>query len=445
MKRLKRFFTAPRLIAVSFFLLILFGAGLLSLPISSKSREWTGFVDSLFTATSATCVTGLTVFDTFSYWSIFGQVVIILLIQIGGIGCMTLVSLVVILINGKITARDEKLLMQAAGVLNMSDTFKLVKKIIKFTLITELLGAIALSTQFVQEFGWIRGLYSSVFIAISAFCNAGFDLFGDKAIGSVSYFFDNPTVIITLSLLIFLGGLGFIVWNDVIRNKLKFKKYLLHTKIVLTMTIVLVIGGFTVFFFSEKSYAFAGMSLKERILSAIFQSVSPRTAGFYSVSQASLSQCGMFLTIVLMAIGGSPGSTAGGIKTTTIFVVMVSQFATARKNREITTFRYRINESTVREANSIVTIYLSLIIIATLVMTWIESLPIIHVLYEVVSAVATVGLTVGITPGLTTASHLILTALMFIGRIGGLTFAFMLSEKQSHPPISRPAGQILIG
>lgn len=446
MNKITRFFTSSRLIALSFARLILLGGMLLSLPISSANGASTPFIDALFTSASASCVTGLTVRDTLTHWSLFGKVLILLLIQIGGIGCMTVISLMVRLFHGKLATRNETVLMQSVGVLNRKDVLTLFKNVILFTFSAEGVGAVLLSIRWIPQFGFVRGFFTACFTSVSAFCNAGFDLFGDLGIGSLSYHSNDIYTMLVISLLIICGGLGFIVWSDLFVTGLRLKKLQFHTKAVLLVTATLLATGTVFFFFSEQNVAMEGLSLPERWLSSFFQSVTTRTAGFYGFDQSSLSSAGVVGSIILMAIGGSPGSTAGGMKTTTVLVVLLAELSTARKNREIGIFRRRIDNETVRQANSIFVIYLSLIFLACGAICLIDpAFSLGEILFETVSAIATVGLSLGITAELSAASQAIIIGLMYIGRIGGLTFAFVLSEKQYHAPISRPTGQLLIG
>ncbi len=438
--------TASRLIALSFLMPILAGTFLLFLPISSRAGEFTPFPDALFTATSATCVTGLSVYDTLSYWSSFGKAVILLLIQLGGIGCMTVVTLILNLLGARVTARDESLLMQSVGIINKRDVLHLVRRVALFTLCFEGAGALLLSFRLCTALGLSRGIVASIFTSVSAFCNAGFDLFGDLGAGSLSYFAADPYVLGVLSFLIVSGGLGFIVWSDLFSCRFRLRRLQFHTKAVLAVTLFLLLFGTAFFLLSEWNAAFADMAIAEKLLASAFQSVTTRTAGFYAFDQGTLSGAGVIGSIVLMCIGGSPGSTAGGMKTTTVLVVLLSELSTVRKNREITLFRRRIDGKTVRQASTVAVIYLSLILFSAALISLLDpSHTLEKILFEATSAVATVGLTMGITAELSTLSHLVLIALMYIGRIGGLTFAFVLAERHTPPPISRPTGQLLIG
>ena len=439
MIHLKKKLTQTRLIALSFVGIIIMGTLLLMLPISSRAGTWSNPVDALFTATSATCVTGLVVADTYTHWTIFGQCVILVLIQIGGLGFMTLITTLAMVLHRKIGLQDRKILMQSTGNISISGS-------VLGTVIFESVGAIALSTQFIPLFGWKKGIYASVFHAVSAFCNAGFDVMGMKEAGSsLTFFVENPVVNLTIMALIVLGGIGFLVWSDVIRCRLRFRKLQLHSKLVVVTTAILIFGGWLLFYLFEQKHSMASLDTGGRLLASLFQSVTPRTAGFNTVQMSELSEPGTVLTTILMFIGGSSGSTAGGIKTTTIAVLLLSAIASARRDNNVNVFHYRLDHDTLRQASSIVTIYMILVMSAVLAICGIEQLPMKDVLFEVVSAVGTVGLSTGITPGLCGASKLILALLMYAGRIGGLTFVVMVSERKEQPPLTKPLGKILVG
>jgi len=434
-----------RIVARSFLITILTGAVLLVLPISSAAGRTTNFVDSLFTATSATCVTGLVVTDTAAHWSVFGKIVIMLLIQIGGLGTMTIVTTVMVLLKRKLSLYDSQLIMQSAGATSRGGILGLLRNIFTGTILFELLGAGALATQFVPLFGWRRGIFYSIFHSVSAFCNAGFDILGDFRGGSsLSAFAMNPVVNLTICALIVIGGLGFVVWNDILGSGFRIRKLQVHSKLVLTATGVLIAGGWALFLLFEHDHAFAQFSPWGKALAALFQSVTPRTAGFASVDQATLSESGSFLTIFLMFVGGSPGSTAGGIKTTTMAVVLIGLAASASGSQP-TVFRRRIDDETIRTASAVSTIYFFLVLFSTMVICRLEPFPLKDVAFEVVSAVGTVGLSMGITSHLHAAAKLILTFLMYSGRIGGLTAVIILSQGRKTPAVSHPAAKLLIG
>jgi len=438
--------TYTQIIAVGFAAVMLLGGFLLTLPVSSATGEWTGFADSLFTATSATCVTGLIVFDTYTHWSLFGKIIIITMIQIGGIGFMTVVALFAMFLKKQISLSQRKLLMQSAGTMEIGSIVQLVKKIAVGTFAFEAVGAVILSFTFCPMFGTSDGIFTSIFISISAFCNAGFDLLGRNGqFSSLTSVADCPSVIITITLLIIIGGLGFLVWSDIAKNRFNLKKYSLHSKIVLTATTALIVGGTVFFFITENNAALAGMSFPEKLLHAFFLSASPRTAGFNAVDLGELSQSGKLMTIVFMLIGGSPGSTAGGIKTTTIVVLVVGAISFAKGSSGICIFKRRLDDDDVKRAAAILSIYIIIIIIAVSVLCMIEPFPLDDMVFEVASAVGTVGLTLGITPSLSLVSKIILIILMFGGRIGALSLAMVLAEKRVPILTDRPVEKILIG
>jgi trk system potassium uptake protein TrkH len=358
---------------------------------------------------------------------------------------MTLITGFAALIKKRVSLRNTQILMESAGNDELSGIRPLIRRIFVGTIIFEAAGALLLSTQFIPIFGWRTGIIYSVFHSVSAFCNAGFDILGDYAGGaSLSAFATNPVVNITVMLLIIIGGLGFIVWNDLITTKFKLSKLKFHTKLVLVTTGVLIALGFALFLLFEHNHAFSDYTWGQKILLALFQSVTPRTAGFATVPMSSLSDSGSILTMVLMLIGGSPGSTAGGIKTTTIAVVIITTYASAKKT-EPTVFNRRIGDDAIRKAGSICTIYMVAIFVATMIICSVEALPLKEALFEVVSAIGTVGLSMGITPGLNYVAKGILTAFMFAGRIGGLSLAFAISGRQASSAVGRPEGKVLIG
>ncbi len=444
-KWLKRM-SATRLIALSFLIVILSGSLLLCLPCSSRTGEWTGFPDALFTATSATCVTGLVVFDTFSHWSLFGQFIILLMIQIGGIGLMTIIIMLFIFLKRKISLHERLLLMQSAGTVRISGMVKLVKRIVKGTLICEGIGALFLAVRFIPQMGLLTGSYYAVFHSVSAFCNAGFDLMGRfEQFSSLTAYEQDPVVNITIMLLIIVGGIGFLVWDEIVRYGIRFGKYSLHAKIVLSTTAFLILMGTAGFFIFEYHGNLEGLSLPQKLLSSAFMSVTTRTAGFNSMDTASLSESGSLLSMILMFIGGSPGSTAGGIKTSTLAVVFFAMVSMSRGHSQITLFKRSLNANLVKHAAVIIIIYLSGILLATIIICHVEPYSITDILFETISAAATVGLSRGLTPSLSLLSHMILAFLMFAGRIGGLSMMLVFGEQKQKPPLNRPAEPIIIG
>lgn len=440
--------TGTQLISLSFLLVIAAGTALLCLPVSTKGEGGASVADALFTSVSATCVTGLIVKDTFSYWSGFGQAVILCMIQIGGLGLMTVISLLFLFAGKRLSLNDRKLMMQSSGNDSMSDGLgAFVRNIVIGTLSVELLAAAVLATRFVPMLGWGEGIWYSVFHSVSAFCNAGFDLFGRNApFSSLTTVASDPVIIITLGVLILAGGTGFLVWNDIIKNRFRLSRCGLHTKIALTASAVIILGGWALMFvFEYSSSAFEGFDLWEKLYHSFFASVTPRTAGFNAVEFGKMSESGILLTTILMLVGGCAGSTAGGMKTTTLSVLLLATVSCARKDKSVTAFRKRIDDDTVRQASAIALIYVLSAAFAAMLLCAVEPLGIKEALFEVVSAVGTVGLSMGVTPTLSHISRIILMVLMFAGRLGGLTFILSLAEKRSHPPVERPAGKVLIG
>ncbi len=437
--------TPTRLIALGFLLTILVGALLLLLPISSKLPS-VSFTEALFTATSATCVTGLIVVDTFTTWTGFGQAVILILIQIGGLGLMTVITLFSFALGKRLGLYNRIVLMQSAGNMTLSGIGSLIRRIIPFAFVIEALGAAFLSLRFIPEFGWGQGLWFSLFHSVSAFCNAGFDLMGGRSpFSSMTHYLTDPLVTLTLSMLIITGGLGFLVWRDVRNCGFRFSKYQLHTKLVLSVTAVLLIGGWMLFLLFEWNASMEGLTVGQKLLAAFFQSVTTRTAGFNTLDLTQLSESGNLLSNILMLIGGSPGSTAGGIKTTTIGVLFLSTLTSARGRRRDNIFRYSLDRDMLRQASSILIIYLSMAICAILALCALDPVPLKDGMFEVNSAIATVGLTLGRTPYLSNPSRYLLIFLMYVGRLGGLSFTLIFAQKRPEPPIDRPTGKLLIG
>lgn len=438
--------STTRLIAFGFAMIILLGTVLLTLPISVRSGKG-NLLNSLFTATSATCVTGLAVADTYQNWTTFGQIVILCMIQVGGLGFMTIGAFIAVLLKKRIGLQEREQLQESVNTLELAGVVRLVKKIVHRTFFVELLGAILLSFRFIPAFGPVKGIYFAVFHAVSAFCNGGFDLMGiNEAYSSLVAFEGDVLVNLVIVVLIIIGGIGFIVWDDVARNKWHFKKYLLHSKIVLTATMTLTIGGTILFLITENQATLAGMSPVEKLLGALFSAVTPRTAGFNTVDTAALSNAGKVLTIVLMFIGGSPGSTAGGVKTTTTIVLVFYAVAMITNREDINLFGRRLTSEVVKKANAVVIINLSLAIIAGVIIM--ISQPLLQfedVLFEVFSAIGTVGMTTGITRDLNTLSRLIIIVLMYCGRLGSLSFALVFAQKNKSTSVRQPQEKIIIG
>lgn len=446
MKKIKRKSSYTRLLALGFGLIILAGALVLMTPAASRSGQGTPFLDALFTAASATCVTGLVVADTYQHWNLFGQLVILLLIQIGGLGFITIGAYISVLFRKKIGLKGRTAIHESVSTLEIAGVVRLVVQIMKGTFFFELIGALLLSIRFVPQFGWARGLYFGIFHSVSAFCNAGFDLMGIRApYSSLCYYEGDALVNLTVIALILVGGLGFLVWDDFWRNRLHFKKYMLHSKIVLTASAVLVAGGAVLFFLLEKDGLFAGMTAKETALGALFAAVTPRTAGFNTTDLSRMGNAGRLLTMLLMFVGGGSGSTAGGVKITTAVVMVFSAWATIRRTPGVNIFGRRMEEDVIRRASAIVVCNSLLILAASLWLLALQPLDFSDVFLETVSAMSTVGLSTGVTRLLLPASKAAVILLMYCGRLGSLTFALVFAQRRAVPPVQQPVEKIVVG
>lgn len=429
-----------RIIAIGFFVMIILGTGLLMLPISSVSGEWTPFSDAFFTAVSAQCVTGLVVVDTATYWSLFGQIVILILIQTGGLGFISIGVFFTIMLKRKLSLSQRSLFQESMNTLEMSGTAVFTKKIMLGVLLTEAIGAVILSMCFMRTKPFLTAVYHGVFHSISAFCNAGFSTLE----GNLIDYSGDIVLNITIMALVTIGGLGFIVWDDVYKNKWHIKKYRLHTKIVLMLTFVIILSGATLLFISEQGTILENMSIPEAVTASFFNAVTARTAGFNTVDLAQMSEAGKFIMIVIMFIGGSPGSTAGGIKTTTFMVIiafLISNFRHSKPNM----FGRRFEEDAVKKATAVMSTNLILIVVATLILTIVSGFSIGDTLYEAVSAMSTVGVTVGITDKFNLAGRYVIIVLMYLGRIGSLTFAVSFLEKKKNTCVGYLKENISIG
>lgn len=438
--------TSTQLIVLTFASIILIGALLLILPISNKNGIETNFLNALFTSTSATCVTGLVQYDTFLHWTLFGQIVILCLIQIGGLGFMTVVTLILATFRKNIDIYSSKILFQTFGSFRATGGLRLVKKIFIFTFCAELTGSILLLPVFIPKaHGY--GIFMSIFTSVSAFCNAGFDLMGifGEPFASLTSLADNPYANIIIMLLIITGGLGFTVWNDVAVNKFNFSKYQLHSKIVIISTLCLIFIPAFLIFFIEYDHTLSSYNVGEKFLVAMFQSVTTRTAGFNTINFADMKDSSIMISILLMFIGGSSGSTAGGIKTTTFVVLICSIISTAKNDRDIMIVKRRLNNTLLQQAAAIITSYLALITISSILICSFDDVPALSAIFETTSAIATVGLSLGITTALSAASKTVIIILMYFGRIGFITFLLALAEKNNNPPSQRPLENILIG
>lgn len=453
-KSKKHFFPkiAPtKLLVLSFAVLILIGAVLLSMPFSSRSGEWTPFINALFTATSASCITGLVVYDTYTYWSTAGQVIILALIQVGALGIITLATFFSILLRKKVGIKGRILAQESINFFSYFDVLKIIKKIVAVTLIFELIGALLLSSSFVSKFGAI-GFYMGIFNSISAFCNAGFDITSAAVNGeylSMTPFNNDPVIIYTLSVLIIIGGLGFSVWRDLYEYK-RNKQLMFHTKLVLVITAFLLVSGALFFFANEYSNpkTMGAMSLFEKINASIFQSTAARTAGYNSINLSDMKEMSKVFTVFLMFVGAAPGSTGGGIKLTTFGVLIMAILSQVRGSGSIILFKNRINQQTVNKALSIAGLSMILVtVIATVIVTLQSNFSFLDILYETVSAFGTVGLSLGATPLLNNISKVLIILTMFLGRVGPVSFAIALTLKQSRRTTDMvyPEAKILVG
>lgn len=431
-----------RVIILGFLLVIFMGSFLLMLPVSAQKGISTPFLDALFTSTSAVCVTGLVLHDTATYWSNFGQFIISLLIQIGGLGVVTVAGAFAILSGRKIGLMQRSTMQEAIAAPNVGGIVRLTQFILKTALIVEFLGATLLFPVFYQEFGLVKGAWYALFHSISAFCNAGFDLMGIKApFSSLTDYAGNPIVSLVIAFLIVVGGIGFLTWEDICANRLNLRKYRMQSKVILTVTGILILLP-TIYFFV---FEFSDAPMGERILLSVFQAITPRTAGFNTADLTAMSETGQSLTTILMLIGGSPGSTAGGMKTTTLAVLLASAAAVFRRGETPHFFNRRVSGETVTQAATIMMMYLILFLSGGLIISRLENLPVLTCLFETASAIGTVGLSLGITPQLSWISHLILIVLMFFGRVGGLTLIFAALSKIQSSSARLPLERITVG
>ena len=442
MLKRKKHLSSFQIIIFGFAGVILFGALLLMLPIASVSGRVTPFGDTLFTSTSAVCVTGLVVQDTGSYWSAFGQGVILVLIQIGGLGVITVGAALALLAGRKISLMQRNTMQEAVSAPKIGGIVRLTGFIIKGTFAVELLGALVMMPVFCRDFG-VKGIWMAVFHSISAFCNAGFDVMGTTNVpfASMTAYQADPLINITLMLLIVLGGLGFLTWDDFREHKLHFRRYRMQSKLILVTTVILILAPAIFFFFWE----YGDLPLGERVLTSLFQAVTPRTAGFNTADLSKLSGAGLLIFLPLMLIGGSPGSTAGGMKTTTAAVLIANVFAVFKRRGDAQCFGRRIDGDAVRQAAALLMLYVFLFFGGGLIISLVEGLPIDVCLFESASAVGTVGLSLGLTPNLGLVSRIILILLMFLGRVGGLTFIYAAISGSRNTLSKLPQEKITVG
>ncbi len=439
--------TPTKIIIMGYFFIILFGALLLMLPISTRTGEVTPFLDALFTSTSATCVTGLVVQDTYAYWSLFGQWVILGLIQIGGLGFITMMVIVSIFTRRKIGLKQRVMMQESISAHQTGGIIRLTQLVFRTTLLLEGGGFLLLALRFCPMMGFWRGLYFALFHSVSAFCNAGFDLMGIRQpMSSMTTVSGDVLINVVLMCLIVLGGLGFFVWGDLKHHKLQIRKYALQTKVVLVTTALLIVIPFLLFLCLEwNGSAMVNQGGGERVLSSLFQSVTPRTAGFNTLDLASMQGASLLIMIVLMLIGGSPGSTAGGMKTTAVAVLAFSIRSTFRRHSDIQCFRRRLDHKVLRNVSTIVSLYLILFLVASISISAIDRVDILSAMFESASAIGTVGLTLGITPSLSALSQIILIFLMYFGRVGCLTMLYAMTDNQGSTPSKFPMDTIVVG
>ncbi len=437
-KRLSSF----QVILLGFAGVILLGALLLMLPISSAERVITPFNEALFTSTSAVCVTGLVVKDTGSYWSAFGQAVIITLIQIGGLGVVTIAASFSMLAGRRISLMQRSTMQDAISAPKVGGIVKLTKFIITGTFIIEAVGAVSMMPVFCKNFG-AKGIWMSVFHSVSAFCNAGFDILGTEGnqFCSLTPYTSNPVINITVMLLIVIGGIGFLTWDDICNNKFKIKKYSMQSKIILLTSLILILLPAIYFFIFD----YSDYSIGNRLLASLFQSITTRTAGFNTTDLTKLTRPSQAIMIFLMLVGGSPGSTAGGLKTTTMAVLILNAFACFKRKENVCAFGRRIDDSVIKNAATIVMMYITLFFIGGVSICTIEKLPLVASLFETASAIGTVGLTLGITPKLSLASQIILIILMYLGRVGGLTLIYATLSVKKQINAKLPLDKITVG
>lgn len=429
-------------ILLGFVILILAGAFLLMLPFSSRSGEWTSVTDALFTATSASCVTGLVLYDTWSHWTWFGQLVILSLIQIGGMGVVTMTTVLSKIVGKRLGLQARTTMQEAVSAPNLGEIMKYTRFIFLGCLIFEALGAIAMSPVFISEYGPLKGIWLSVFTSISAFCNAGFDLNGTHGeFSSMTPYMDNPIIVITLVFLILTGGLGFLTWMDIRKHGFKFYKYSTQSKLILVMELILVLVPMVYLWFGE----YSDYPANQRFLASLFQAVTPRTAGFNTTDYNDFSGTGVVMTVILMLIGGAPGSTAGGMKITTVTILFLTMLAFFKREKSPAVFKRRITTEAIYGAVAVFMLDIMLAVLGSMSIAKIEHRAFLTALFESASAVGTVGLSMGITPTLHTISKYILIILMYTGRVGGLTLVFAAITRKSTGNRQYPADNIAVG
>ena len=438
----KKHMTSFQLIILGFAGVIFLGTVLLMLPISTSEQVLTPFHEALFTATSAVCVTGLVVKDTGSYWSQIGQTIILVLIQIGGLGVVTVAASVSLLSGKKISLMQRSTMQDAMSAPKVGGIVRLTRFILKGTFLIEAAGALLLLPVFLSDYG-LKGIWLSIFHSVSAFCNAGFDILGTAvhAFPSLTGYYGSPLINMVIMLLIIIGGIGFLTWDDIYTNKLNFKRYRMQSKIILMTTTCLILLPAVFFFTSDLK----NLPMGNRLLAAVFQSVTTRTAGFNTINISEMSEASKAVMILLMLIGGSPGSTAGGMKTTTFMVLILNAIATFRSQENAGAFGRRLEYNVIKNAATIAMLYFSLFFCGGIAISVYEGIPLLDCLYEAASAVGTVGLTLGITPGLHVFSQVVLIILMYLGRVGGLTLIYAVFSGRNKGNAKLPLGKITVG
>lgn len=437
--------TPVQILAVGFAIVILIGSILLNLPIASQDGTRTPFIDCIFISTSATCVTGLVTVDTGTHWSYFGKTVIMLLIEIGGLGFMSFATLIALLLGKRITLKERLVMQEALNSFSLEGLVKMARYVLTFTFSIQLAGAILLSTQFIPKLGFFKGIYYSIFHSISAFCNAGFDLMGDFK--SITEYAENPVIILTVGILIIIGGLGFYVWQEIYNFK-GLRKLSLHSKVALSGTAFLLIIGTILMFIFERNNpgTMKNMSFNGKILSSFFAAVTPRTAGFNSISTSDMTNAGVFLTIILMFIGGAPGSTAGGIKVTTAGILIMTVLSVIKGRVDTEIYKKRLAKDTIYRSLAITTMGLGLVITVTMLLSLTEpSASLEYILFEATSAFGTVGMSLGLTTKLSFAGKIIVIFTMYCGRVGPLTVVLALAKKAKSNKIKYPEDKVLVG
>ncbi len=436
-----------KMIAMGYFLVIILGSVLLMLPQATRPGLKTTYLDALFTATSATCVTGLAVVDTATHWSLLGQIIILAMIQVGGLGFMTIGVMFAMLLKRSISLKVRGLLQESMNSIQLGGVVKMAKYVVKGTIVVEGVGALLLMCIFIPRFGVPKGIYYGIFHAISAFCNGGFDLMGAEYEPYCSFcpLADDVLLNVVIMSLITIGAIGFFVWKDVLEHKISFSKYSLHTKLAICSTVFIFIISSILFYLFEKDGLMKGMGIQETLLTSMFSSVTPRTAGFNTIDTAGLSNSSFMLTLVLMFIGGSPASTAGGIKTVTFSVMLIYVWSNLRSKTGCNVYGRRIPDEAIKKAGIVIMINLMLAIMAVLVISYCQPIDLRDVLFEVFSAIGTVGMTTGVTRDLTVVSRIVIILLMYCGRIGSMSFALSFTQREKVAPVRLPEENIIVG